>query len=45
MARISAVLIVALALAVGGCGVKGSLEPPGGPQPQKNDPFVLDPLI
>jgi len=44
MTRMSAIVIVAVALALGACGVKGPLEPPAGAPPQ-NDPFVLDPLI
>jgi predicted small lipoprotein YifL len=44
MTRISAALIVVLALALGACGVRGPLEPPES-APPNNDPFVLDPLI
>lgn len=45
MARISALLIVVVALTLGACGVKGPLEPPASAPPPQNDPFVLDPLL
>ena len=45
MARIPAVLIIVIALALGACGVKGPLEAPASAPPPQDDPFVLDPLI
>jgi len=41
----SVLAAIALALLLGACGVRGSLEAPPGAPPPSNAPFPLDPLI
>ena len=39
------IFLAIIAGILGGCGVRGNLDPPSGQKPKKDQPFILDKVI